>query len=474
MRPEVAARVNINEFNMLKMTKTAEQKTRGEWAVDSWQRYRVVQQPEYPDVEAYHSVLQKIHTFPPLVSIGEVEKLRAKIADASAGRAFVLQGGDCAERFIDCNEHMIANRLKILLQMSVILTYGIRMPIIKVGRIAGQYAKPRSKNNEHVNGLDIPSYRGDCVNSFEPDPLARVADPQRLLQSYYYSSMTLNYIRAMIDGGFADLHHPYHWNLHSIEQTKKWPAYRNVVDRILDAVNFMEAFGGTRPESLGKVDFYVSHEGLLLGYEEALTRKDPVSGRYYNLGAHTVWIGDRTRAIDGAHVEYFRGIANPVGIKVGPGCEADELLELLAVLNPKNEPGRIILITRFGINHVEQKLPQVVQAVQKAGFQVAWSCDPMHGNIISSNGNRKTRDFSDILTEFQHCFRIHKELESFLAGAHFELTGEDVTECIGGAVALKDDDLAKNYETYCDPRLNYAQSLEIAFLITQLFQENNA
>lgn len=447
---------------------------RGDWAVDSWRRLRAVQQPDYPDKAMYEHVLQKIRTFPPLVSIGEVEKLRGHVAAASESKAFILQGGDCAERFIDCNERMIANRLKILLQMSVILTYGIRMPIVKIGRIAGQYAKPRSKNKERIDGAEIPSYRGDSVNSFEPDPVARIANPKRLLQSYYHASMTLNYIRAMIDGGFADLHHPYHWNLHSIEQSKKWPAYRNVVERILDAVDFMEAFGGTRPESLGKIDFFVSHEGLLLGYEEALTRKDPESGRFYNLGAHTVWIGERTRALDGAHVEYFRGIANPIGIKIGPGCDVEELLDLLAVLNPRNESGRIILITRLGIDHVADKLPPIVRAVQKAKQRVAWSCDPMHGNIISSNGNRKTRDFSAILGEFQHCFRIHRELKNFLAGAHFELTGEDVTECIGGAVELKDDDLAKNYETYCDPRLNYAQSLEIAFLITQLFQAKTA
>lgn len=445
-------------------------KTKHTWSAGGWKDFKAQQQPDYPDQKAYESILQKIRAYPGLVSAGEIEKLKSQVAAASEGKAFILQGGDCAERFIDCNERMIANRLKILLQMSVILTYGIRMPIVKIGRIAGQYAKPRSKAKEFVNGKKMPSYRGDSVNSFEPNPAARIADPQRLLLSYYHSSLTLNYIRAMIDGGFADLHHPYHWNLHSIEQTKKWPAYKEVLDRILDAVNFMEAFGGARPESLGKVDFFISHEGLLLGYEEALTRKDPESGRYYNLGAHTLWIGERTRAKDGAHVEYFRGLANPIGMKIGPGCEADELLELLNILNPKNEPGRITLITRMGIDHIERKLPEIVEAVSRAKRKVAWSCDPMHGNIISSNGNRKTRDFSAIMAEFQHCFRIHKAHGSLLSGAHFELTGENVTECIGGAVELKDDDLGRNYETYCDPRLNYAQSLEIAFLITQLFQ----
>ncbi|MFQ5633024.1 MAG: 3-deoxy-7-phosphoheptulonate synthase, partial [bacterium] len=314
------------------------------WTADSWKRCKVLQQPDYPDQESYRAILQKIRHYPPLVSVGEVERLKSQIASAAACQAFILQGGDCAERFIDCNARMIANKLKILLQMSVILTYGIRMPIVKIGRIAGQYAKPRSKTYERVNGVEIPSYRGDSVNSFKPDPSARIADPERLLLSYYHSSITLNYIRAMIDGGFADLHHPYHWNLHSIEQTEKWPAYKDVLDRILDAVNFMEAFGGARPESLGKVDFFISHEGLLLDYEEALTRKDPQTGRHYNLGAHTLWNGERTRAIDGAHVEYFRGIANPIGVKIGPTCEADELLELLNRLNPEIEPGRIILI----------------------------------------------------------------------------------------------------------------------------------
>lgn len=444
------------------------------WSPSSWKAYRILQQPVYPDPQARAQVLAKIGSYPPLVSAGEIERLKANFARAAEGRAFILQGGDCAERFIDCTDRMISNRLKILLQMSVILTYGIRMPIIKIGRIAGQYAKPRSNAYELLDGVEIPSYRGDSVNEFEPVPEARIPDPQRLLQSYYHASITLNYIRTAINGGFADLHDPYRWNLHTIEETSMWPAYKDVVDRILDAIHFMEAIDGARPESLGKVDFFISHEGLLLEYETAMTRRDPQSGRYYNMGAHTLWIGERTRALDSAHVEYFRGIANPIGVKIGPSCEPDELLALLQVLNPMDEPGRITLITRMGIDHVDDRLPRLIRAVQKAGATVVWSCDPMHGNLIRSNGNRKTRDFSAILEEFRRTFYHHQAAGTFLAGAHFELTGEDVTECIGGAVELKDDDLHKNYDTYCDPRLNYAQSLEIAFLITKLFQQSRS
>jgi 3-deoxy-7-phosphoheptulonate synthase len=440
------------------------------WTPDSWKQYTALQQPEYSDQQAYEQVLGQLRGFPSLVFQGEVEHLKAHIAGAGAGNGFILQGGNCAERFIDCDTTTIKNQLKILLQMSVILTHGLRKPVIRIGRIAGQYAKPRSHSTEVVKGRELPVYRGDSVNGYEPDPEARIPDPQRLLKAFYTASITLNYIRSMIDGGFADLHYPYTWNLYSIEQTPEWPDYKDVVEDILDAIHFMESFGGVKPESLGRIEMYTSHEGLLLGYEEALTRQDEKTGKYYNLGAHMVWIGNRTRDPGGAHVEYFRGIANPIGIKIDQCCSPEEISELLAVLNPGKEPGRITLITRMGTEHVEDSLPGVIRAVKKTGNPVTWSCDPMHGNTHTVEGNRKTRSFSKVLEELKTSFQIHKDLGTYLAGVHFELTGDDVTECIGGAVDLKDEDLAQNYETYCDPRLNYAQSLEMAFLIAKMLK----
>jgi 3-deoxy-7-phosphoheptulonate synthase len=429
---------------------------------------KAFQQPQYADQHKYERVLSAIREYPPLVFPGEVENLKRQIARAGKGESFILQGGNCAEKFIDCNAESITNQIKILLQMSVILTYGVKKSVVRIGRIAGQYAKPRSNPTEMVDGQEIPSYFGDSVNDYTPNLEARTPNPERLLLSFHHSAATLNYIRAMIDGGFADLHYPYNWNVHSIEKTKKWPEYKEILSRILDAINFMESFGGTRQESLGRVDFYTSHEGLLLGYEEALTRKDSQSDRHYNLGAHMVWLGHRSRALDGAHVEYFRGISNPIGVKLGPNITPDELLELLEVLNPGNEEGRIMLITRMGADKVNDLLPPILGALQKSGKSATWCCDPMHGNTRSSNGKLKTRKFSVILEELEQTFRIHKRMGSYLAGVHFELTAEDVTECIGGAVDLTDDDLQRNYSSYCDPRLNYSQSLEMAFLISQL------
>ncbi len=442
------------------------------WTTDSWKSLKAFQQPEYSDHKKYEKALETISAYPALVFPGEVAKLKEQIAKAGDGKAFILQGGSCAEKFIDCNEVCITNQIKILLQMSVILTYGVRKSIVKIGRIAGQYAKPRTNTTEIVNGQLISSYLGDIINDYTPNLAARTPDPERLLQSYHHSAATLNYIRAMIDGGFADLHHPFNWNLHSIEKSQKWPDYQKIVAQILDAIDFMESFGGARKESLDKVDFFTSHEGLLLGYEEAMTRKDPKSEKYYNLGAHMVWIGERSRDVNGAHVEYFRGISNPIGIKVGPACTADELLKLISILNPDNESGRITLITRMGASKVDDILPGLVKAVQKSGNVVTWCCDPMHGNTINGAGILKTRNFSVILDELKKSFLIHRENRSYLAGVHFELTGEDVSECIGGSVNLTDEELQKNYSSYCDPRLNYSQSLEMAFLITELLHEN--
>ena len=440
------------------------------WAPDSWRRRPAQQQPQYPDAPALERALEQIRGLPPLVAAGEIENLKRRLVAAGRGEAFILQGGNCAERFVDCREEAIANKLRILLQMSVILTYGVRKPVIRIGRIAGQYAKPRSSDFEMAGGQSLPSYRGDAVNSVEPDPQARVPDPSRLLSSYFHSATTLNHVRALIDGGFADLHHPYTWNLRSIEKSRNWPDYKDVLDRILDAIGFMESFGGARAEVLGRVDFFTSHEGLLLGYEEALTRCDADSGKHYNLGAHILWIGARTRQRDGAHVEYFRGIANPIGVKIDPSCGAGELAESIEALNPSNEEGRLTLITRLGAGRVETALPPLIRAVKQSGRAVVWSCDPMHGNTVTVEGGLKTRDFSVILDELTRTFHIHKEEGSHLAGVHFELTAEDVTECVGGAGELTREDLARRYETYCDPRLNDAQSLEMAFLIARLLK----
>lgn len=444
-----------------------------QWTPSSWRARPAAQQPVYDDARELAQVLKELQHYPPLVFAGEVEALKQRIAQAGQGHGIILHGGYCAERFVDCAAPVIENQLRVLLQMSVILTHGARQPVIRIGRMAGQYAKPRSTPVERVNGVEMPSYRGDIVHDIAATPEARRPDPQRLLQGYYRAALTLNYVRAMIDGGFADLHNPYKWNLRSIERTREWPEYRETVEHILDAIHFMESFGGVQPERLGRVDFYVSHEGLLLGYEEALTRRDASSGRFYNLGAHLLWIGNRTRALDGAHVEYFRGIANPIGVKLDAHCGADELLTLLTRLNPANEPGRITLITRMGHGRVAEALPPLVRAVQKARCAVTWCCDPMHGNTRVVRGC-KTRAFRDVLAEVRESFTTHGRLGSHLAGVHFELTGEDVTECTGGAVGLTCKDLSRNYQSYCDPRLNCAQSLEMAFLITKLLKARTA
>jgi len=440
------------------------------WTPDSWRSFPARHQPEYDDQVAYQQTVDALTRVPPLVFAGEVDVLREHIAAAGRGEAFILQGGNCAESFADCSAPTITNQLKILLQMSVILTHGARTPVVRIGRIAGQYAKPRSTPTEVQDGVALPSYFGDSVNAVEFSPAARRPDPARLELAFHHSAVTLNYIRSMIDGGFADLHYPYNWNLHSIEQTPEWPEYRETVEHILDAIHFMESFGGVRPETLGRIEFYTSHEGLLLGFEQALTRRDERAGAFYNLGAHMLWIGNRTRAPDGAHVEYFRGIANPVGIKLDHTCAADELAALLERLNPDDVPGRVTLITRLGHERVADALPPLADAVRRSGRTVTWSCDPMHGNTRRTDSGRKTRSFDDVLDELRATFAVHRAGKSRLSGVHFELTGEDVTECIGGGIDLTSADLDRNYQTACDPRLNYAQSLEMAFLITKLLK----
>jgi len=441
------------------------------WEPDSWRRHPARQQPAYADPHATDAVLDRIRGLPPIVAIGEVDALRSRLVEAARGRTFILQGGNCAERFLDCNAGSIVNKLKILLQMSVILTYGARRPVLRIGRIAGQYAKPRSNDTESVNGRELPVYRGDAVNSIEPEPAARAADPARLLSAYFHSVATINHIRALIESGFADLRRPHNWDLGTVESGRNWAEYRAVVERILDAIGFMESFGGVRSEMLGRVDFYTSHEGLLLGYEEALARKDPETGRWYGSSAHMLWIGARTCDPGGAHVEFFRGLANPIGIKIGPKMTPEQLDRLLEVLNPENEEGRITLITRFGAEQAGRVLPPLLRAVRETGRRVVWSCDPMHGNTVTLENGRKTREFSTILDELTSTFRIHQESGSHLGGVHFELTAEDVTECTGGSNVLTPRDLERRYETWCDPRLNDSQRLQMAFLIARLMQE---
>ena len=438
------------------------------WSPDSWHGKPIKQQPSYRDENAVAAALARVRELPPLVAHGEVDALRTRLARASRGEAFLLQGGDCAERFADCSKEPIEAKLKILLQMSLVLTWGARIPVVRVARIGGQYAKPRSKDTEVIDGVELPSFRGEHVNGIEPTLAAREPDPSRLIDTYFHSSATLNYARALLDGGFADLHNPQHWDLGYVRSDKNREAYETIRESILDALDFVESTGVSGQGAFRTVELFASHEGLLLPYEEAHTIQ--VNGRWYNLGAHMLWIGDRTRQLDGAHVEYFRGIENPMGVKVGPTMQPSELVELLETLEPKNRAGRITLITRMGADKVADGLPVLIEAVERAGRQVVWSCDPMHGNTESTSSGVKTRNFDNISRELEETFRVHDQMKTILGGVHFELTGQDVTECVGGPQELSESDLSRSYETYCDPRLNYAQSMEMAFLMAQRLQ----
>lgn len=442
------------------------------WHPASWRSRPIKQQPVYPDEKALDEALAAIRSYPPLIFPNEVESLRQELAEAAHGRALLLQGGDCAERFQDCTPEAITSKLKILLQMSLILSYGSRQSVVRVGRIAGQYAKPRSSEYEEYGAVKLPVFRGDNINSFERDAMGRAPDPARLVQGYQTASMTLNYIRALLANGFADIHHPENWDLSSFPHSPQKDMYQEVVVRMQDALSLVETTSGLRDGGQHNTHFYTSHEGLLLGLEEAMTRYDHDLGGYYNLGAHMLWIGDRTRDLDGAHVEYFRGIRNPVGIKWGPSADPREMVAILRTLNPDNVPGRTTIITRFGIDCVATHLPRAIQAVREAGLSVLWSADPMHGNAVLTKDGVKTRDFAAILAELKTCFRIHHQESSWLGGVHFELTGENVTECTGGAAGVREVDLKRQYETFCDPRLNYSQSLEMAFLMVDMLHSH--
>ena len=441
-----------------------------DWQPYSWRDKSAQQQPVYENVADLNQVTSKLSQLPPLVFTKEIEALKQQIALASRGERFLLQGGDCAEAFSDCRKQAITSKLKILLQMSLILCYGARRPVIRIGRIAGQYGKPRSKPTESVDGVELPVFRGENVNSIEADQIKRQPDPKRLLEGYYRSALTLNYIRALTKGGFADLHYPEHWDLQAFAASQQAEDYHKLTSQIKDAIAFMDSLGASDRGLLKSVEFYTSHEGLLLEYESAVTKKDDAAAVYYNLGAHMLWIGDRTRQLDGAHIEYFRGIANPIGIKVGPSADPQEMVDIVKALNPGNEAGRIVLITRFGAQHVRKHLPRFIERFKSESLQFCWSVDPMHGNTVQSRSGLKTRNFSDICDELQATFELHRQLDSVLGGVHFELTGENVTECKGGSEGITDEDLVNQYRTTCDPRLNYSQSLEMAFLISKMLQ----
>jgi 3-deoxy-7-phosphoheptulonate synthase len=432
--------------------------------------------PSYPDTAKLASMEARLSRFPPLVFAGEARRLRASLALAAEGKAFVLQGGDCAESFGDFTANVIRDTFRVLLQMAVVLTFGGALPVVKLGRMAGQFAKPRSSDTETINGVSLPSYRGDIVNGPDFSADARIPDPLRMEFAYFQSAGTLNLLRAFASGGYADLHEVHRWNLDFVERSPLVERYRALSARIDETLAFMAACGLTSVSApqIRETDFYTSHEALLLPYEQALTRVDSTSGDHYACSAHFLWIGDRTRQLDGAHVEFLRGVKNPIGLKVGPSSDAEDVLRLIERLDPQNEAGRLTLIARMGVDKVGEKLPGLLRAVKREGRNVVWLCDPMHGNTVSTANNVKTRRFDSIIGELRGFFDIHQAEGTIPGGAHVEMTGQDVTECVGGARGLSERDLASRYETFCDPRLNAEQSLELAFLIAEELQTRRA
>lgn len=442
-----------------------------EWHPASWHSKPAQQQPTYTNRQALDEAVASLSRLPPLVVSWEVEALKEQIAAAQRGERFVLQGGDCAETLEDCQSDPIAKKLKILLQMSLVLVYGLKKPVIRIGRMAGQYAKPRSADTETRDGVTLPSYRGDLVNRPGFTLADREPDPQLLLRGYERAALTLNFVRALIDGGFADLHHPEYWDLDFVRHSPLKEGYERIVHSISDSLDFFEAASSSPLHEAQRVSFYASHEGLHLLYEQAQTRFIERQKRWYNLSTHMPWIGMRTAALDGAHVEYYRGIANPMGVKVGPGMDAEWIQGLITTLNPNNEPGRLVLIHRMGVKDIEKRLPPLIQAVRATGSPVLWICDPMHGNTETASSGLKTRRFDNIVGEVESAFRIHREMGSWLGGVHFELTGDDVTECTGGARGLTDSDLARAYRSQVDPRLNAEQALELAMRVAELARQ---
>ncbi|MGX9350447.1 class II 3-deoxy-7-phosphoheptulonate synthase [Shimia sp. W99] len=439
-----------------------------EWQKSDWRNKPRVQMPDYTDTEALHAVEAQLASYPPLVFAGEARSLKAKLGAASRGEAFMLQGGDCAESFEQFSADAIRDTFKVMLQMAMVLTYGAKVPVVKVGRMAGQFAKPRSAPTEVVDGVELPSYRGDIINELDFTPEARIPDPKKMLQAYTQAAATLNLLRAFSTGGYADVHQVHAWTL-GFTESERAADYRDMANRISDTLDFMRAAGvsSSTSSALRTVDFYTSHESLLLEYEEALTRLDSTSGKWLAGSGHMIWIGDRTRQPDGAHVEFARGVLNPVGLKCGPTTTADDLKVLMEKLNPENEAGRLTLIARFGAGSVGEHLPRLIKAVQEEGANVLWTCDPMHGNTIKSATGYKTRPFDSVLREVREFFGVHKAEGTVPGGVHFEMTGQDVTECTGGVRAVTEENLSDRYHTACDPRLNASQSLELAFLVAE-------
>ncbi len=442
------------------------------WTKSDWRTKPRVQMPDYPDHAALNATEAQLANFPPLVFAGEARKLKRALGEVSQGRAFLLQGGDCAESFAEFSADNIRDTFKVILQMAIVLTWGAKVPVVKIGRVAGQFAKPRSTSLEAVGGVELPSYRGDIINGFDFTPEARIPDPARMLQAYTQAAASLNLLRAFSTGGYADIHRVQSW-ISGFTDEADAKRYREVARQIQDAMDFMAAAGVTSDtaKELGTVDFYTSHEALLLEYEEALCRIDSTSGLPIAGSGHMIWIGDRTRQPDGAHVDFCRGVQNPVGLKCGPSLAADDLKVLLRKLNPENEAGRLTLIARFGAGKVGDHLPRLIRAVQEEGANVVWTCDPMHGNTIKSASGYKTRPFESVLREVHEFFGVHKSEGTIPGGVHFEMTGKDVTECTGGVRAVTDEDLSDRYHTACDPRLNASQSLELAFLVAEELQD---
>ena len=445
------------------------------WQPNSWRDHPIKQVPEYPDAEKLAGVEAKLAAMPPLVFAGEAQSLKRQLGEVAEGRAFLLQGGDCAESFAEFSANNIRDSFKVLLQMAVVLTFGASMPVVKVGRVAGQFAKPRSSPMEAVDGIELPSYRGDMINAMPFTEKDRVPDPKRLLRVYEQSAATLNLLRAFAQGGLADLTKVHSWVTEFVAGTPQADRFQELASRIEESLNFMRACGIT-PETarpLAETDFYTSHESLLLNYEEALTRRDTITDEkdWYATSAHMIWIGDRTRQPDGAHVEYMRGIANPIGLKCGPSLDPDELVRLIETLNPDNVPGRLTLIARMGADKVRAGLPPLLKAVKASGAKVVWCCDPMHGNTIKASSGYKTRRVNDVMAEVQGFFDAHDEIGTYPGGVHFEMTGQNVTECVGGVVDVTEARLGDRYHTHCDPRLNGAQALELAFLIADLLKQ---
>jgi len=443
------------------------------WNRSSWREKSILQQPTYPNQEELKNVLEELKNYPPLVFAGEARSLKEQLAEVANGRAFLLQGGDCAESFSEFHAQNIRDTFKVLLQMSVVMTYAGGLPVVKVGRLGGQFAKPRSSDFETIDGVTLDSYRGDIINGVDFTPEARIPDPKRMIKAYNQSAATLNLLRAFASGGLADLHQIHKWTLDFAQKGEISQKFEDMAGDIERSLKFMEACGinSKTYRTLRETDFFTSHEALLLPYEEAFTRQDSLTGEWYDTSAHMLWIGDRTRQLDGAHIEYMKGIKNPIGVKAGPSMDPDDLVRLAQALNPENEAGRLNIIVRMGADKVGDGMPKLIRAVEKEGLKVVWSCDPMHGNTIKSSNNFKTRPVDSVLTEMKQFFQVHKAEGTYAGGVHLEMTGKNVTECIGGSFVVTEEDLSSRYHTHCDPRLNADQALELAFLIADTLKD---